>query len=78
MGIIRQGEDSPYGSGLVRVGKKDSSLRLTVDYRNLNEYTVSEPFPIPSIEGSLRNLAKKQYFTCLDCKTAYHAFPLNE
>ena len=57
MGIVRESVGSPFGAGLVVVPKKDGSLRLTVDFRFLNEFTVNEPYPVPHIESGLKNLA---------------------
>lgn len=51
-GIIRE-SSSPYSSPLVIVRKKNGSLRLCVDYRQLNAKTRRDAFPLPRIEESL-------------------------
>lgn len=51
--IIRE-SSSPYGSPIVLVKKKkDGSLRMCVDYRQLNSKTRKDAFPLPRIEESL-------------------------
>ena len=78
MGVVRESVDSPFGAGLVVVPKKDGALRLTVDYRSLNEFTVNEAYPVPNIEAGLRNLAGNRFYSNLDCKSAYYSIPLDE
>ena len=70
-GIIRQSA-SAYTSPIVLVRKKDGSLRLCVDFRELNSKTVRDSFPIPRIEESLEALHGAKYFTSLDLAHGYH------
>ena len=48
-GFIRT-SSSPAGSPILFVKKKDGSLRLCVDYRNLNEKTIKNFYPLPLIQ----------------------------
>ena len=41
---------SPYVSGLVLVCKKDGSLHVCVDYRKLNQDTISDRYPMPRVD----------------------------
>ncbi len=50
--IIRE-SCSPYASPVVLVRKKDGSLRMCVDYRQLNSKTRKDAFPLPRIEETL-------------------------
>jgi len=50
--VIRE-SSSPYASPIVLVRKKDGSLRMCVDYRQLNSKTRRDAFPLPRIEESL-------------------------
>jgi len=38
--------ESPYGAPILFVPKPDSSLRLCVDYRNLNKLTILNKYPL--------------------------------
>jgi len=53
----RQGKISPsqseWASNIVIVKKKDGSLRFCVDYRQLNERTVKDSYPLPRIDDCL-------------------------
>ena len=41
---------SPYASGLVLVRKKDGSLRVCVDYQQVNKDTVLDRHPMPRVD----------------------------
>lgn len=70
-GVIRQ-SNSPYASPIVLVKKKDGSLRMCIDYRQLNAKTIKDSFPLPCIEESLEALRGAQYFSSLDLAHGYH------
>ena len=63
---------SAYSSPMVCVRKKDGSLRLCIDYRELNKKTYPERQPIPWIQDILNGLGGNQWFTVLDQGKAYH------
>lgn len=75
-GIITE-SNSPYNSPLWIVPKKvdNSGLkkwRIVIDYRKLNEITISDKFPIPNIESILDKLGRAQYFSTLDLAKGFH------
>ncbi len=63
---------SPYSSPMVAVRKKDSTLRLCIDYRLLNEKTVVDQHPIPRIRDALDSFGGNSWFSVLDQGKAYH------
>jgi len=68
-GIIRKSK-SPYCSTICIVPKKSDAsgkpkFRLVVDYRNLNEITIDDKFPIPRMDKILNKLRRCQYFTTI-------------
>uniref|UniRef100_A0A8B9GTI5 ribonuclease H n=1 Tax=Astyanax mexicanus TaxID=7994 RepID=A0A8B9GTI5_ASTMX len=67
---------SPYSSPIVVVQKKDGSIRLCVDYRQLNAKTRKDAFPLPRIEESLDALAGARYFSTLDLASGYNQVPV--
>jgi len=54
------------------VSKSDNSLRLCVDYRNLNIITIKNRYSLFLIEKTLNRLIDAVYFTKLDFKNAYY------
>jgi hypothetical protein len=68
---------SPYNSPLWVVPKKDDASgarkwRIVVDYRKLNDVTVGDSYPLPSIEHILDQLGYSKYFTTLDLASGFH------
>jgi hypothetical protein len=63
---------SPYSSSMVCVRKKDGSLRLCIDYRQINQNTIKDSHPIPRIQDTLNVLGGKTWFSTLDQGKAYH------
>ena len=63
---------SAYASPIVCVRKKDSSMRLCVDYRRLNQKMIPDRHPIPRVQDLLDGLGGQKFFTTLDMAKAYH------
>ena len=76
-GLIRP-SDSPWSSPVVMVKKRDGDSRFCIDYRKLNNITISDPFPIHRLEDIFDDLAGSEYYTCWDCKSGYWQGALDE
>lgn len=63
---------SPYSSPVVYVRKKDGSLRLCIDYRELNRRTTADRHPIPRVQETLDSLGRDTSLSVLDQGKAYH------
>ncbi|MGL5707931.1 MAG: reverse transcriptase family protein, partial [Aeromonas sp.] len=69
---------SPWAARLIPVRKKDGNLRLCVDYRQLNEVTIRDQYPLPRIDQVLDTLASIRFFTTLDATSGYHKLEIDE
>lgn len=70
-GWIKKSKSS-YSSPIVCVRKKDGTLRLCCDYRELNRKSIPDRHPIPRIQDMLNNLNGSSWFSVLDQGKAYH------
>ena len=62
----------PYASRIVITPKKDGSVRMCVDYRDINAQTAKDAYPLPRIDQVWPVLAKARYFSSLDLLMGYH------
>lgn len=76
-GWIRPSSSSA-GYPIIFVPKKDGSLRLCVDYRQLNEITKKNRYPLPLIEEIQDRFRGTTWFTGLDIRDAYHKIRIKE
>jgi hypothetical protein len=64
-GWIRPSQ-SEFGAPILFVRKKDGTLRMCIDYRQLNSITIPYKYPLPRIDELLDQLHGAKFFTSLD------------
>jgi transposase InsO family protein len=77
LGLIEP-SSSPYGAPVLFVQKKDGTLRMCVDYRQLNKLTVRDRYPLPRIDELLDQLAGCTVFSSLDLQSGYHQIRITD
>ena len=63
---------SPWGAPVLFVKKKDGSLRLCIDYRELNKVTTQNQYPLPRIDDLSNQLQGARVFSKIDLRPGYH------
>ncbi|XP_052187885.1 uncharacterized protein LOC127798391 [Diospyros lotus] len=63
---------SPWGAPVLFVKKNDGSLRMCIDYRQLNKITVKNKYPLPRIEELFDQLQGAKVFSKIDLRLGYY------
>jgi hypothetical protein len=69
---------SPWGAPVLFVKKKDGSMRLCIDYRELNRVTIKNKYPLPRIDDLFDQLKKASVFSKIDLRSGYHQLKVRE
>jgi len=54
------------------VKKKDGSMRLCVDYQQLNKVTIKNRYPLPRIDDLMDQMVGVEVFSKIDLRSGYH------
>ena len=63
---------SPWGAPVLFVKKKDGTLSLCIDYRQLNKVTVKNKYPLPMIDDLFDQMRGEKVFSKIDLRSGYH------
>ena len=63
---------SPWGAPVPFAKKKDKTLRLCIDYRQLNRVTIKNRYPLPRIDDLFDQLRGVRVYSKIDLRTGYH------
>ena len=70
-GFIRP-STSPWGAPVLFAKKKDKTLRLCIDYQQLNRVTIKNRYPLPRIDDLFDQLRGARVYSKIDLRTGYH------
>ncbi|KAH0651615.1 hypothetical protein KY284_031527 [Solanum tuberosum] len=63
---------SPWGAPVLFLRKKDGSLRMCIDYRQLNKVTIENKYPLSRIDDLFDQLQGASYFSKIDIRSGHH------
>ena len=76
-GFIRP-STSPWGAPVLFAKKRDKTLRLCIDYRQLNRVTIKIRYPLPWIDDLFDHLRGARVYSKIDLRIGYHQLRVRE
>ncbi|TQD77792.1 hypothetical protein C1H46_027665 [Malus baccata] len=73
-----QPSSSPWGAPVLFVRKKDGTLRLCIDYRQLNRVTIKNRYPLPRIDDLFDQLKGACVFSKIDLRSGYYQLKIKD
>nr|GEZ42225.1 retrotransposon protein, putative, Ty3-gypsy subclass [Tanacetum cinerariifolium] len=77
LGFIRLSV-SPWGAPVLFEKKKDGSMMLCINYRELNRVTIRNRYPLPRIDDLFDQLQGAKFFSKIDLRSGYHQLRVKE
>jgi len=69
---------SPWGASVLSVKKKEGSMRLCIDYRQLNKVTIKNRYPLLRIDDLMDQLVGARVFSKIDLRSGYHQIKVKD
>ncbi|PKI73054.1 hypothetical protein CRG98_006549, partial [Punica granatum] len=69
---------SPWGAPVLFMKKKDGSLRLSIDYQQLNRVTMRNKYPLPRIDDLFDQLRGVTVFSKIVLRSGYHQLKIKD
>ena len=69
---------SPWGVPVLFVKKKDGTLRMCIDYQQINKVTVNNKYLLPRIEDLFDHLKGESVFLKIDLRLGYYQLRVKE
>ena len=69
---------SPWGAPILFAKKKDKTIRLCIDYRQLNRVTIKNRYPLPRIDDLFDQLKGARVYSKIDLHIGYHQLRVRE
>ena len=76
-GFIRS-STSPWGTPILFSKKKDKTLQLCIDYRQLNRVTIKNRYPLLRIDDFFDQLREARVYSKIDLHIGYHQLRIRE
>jgi hypothetical protein len=77
IGAMKRQPSSQWASPTFIIPKKDMTVRIISDFRELNKGIVKQPYPIPKISTTLQELEGFTYAMTLDLNMGYYTIRLD-
>ncbi|GET51364.1 retroviral-like aspartic protease 1 [Rhizophagus irregularis DAOM 181602=DAOM 197198] len=75
---IIQESCSPWSSPVVIVNKKTGDKRFCIDFRKINQITITDAYPLPRIDDLLEKFRVAKWFTTIDLASGYWQIEMKE
>ncbi|KAK1694281.1 hypothetical protein QYE76_010978 [Lolium multiflorum] len=69
---------SPWGTPVIFVDKRDGGRRMCGDYRNLNNVTIKNKYPLPRIQDLFDQVQGAGVFSKIDLRSGYHQIKIKK
>ena len=69
---------SLWGASVLFVKKKNKTMQLCIDYRQLNTITIKNKYPLPRIDDLFDQLQRASVFFKINLRTDYYQLRINE